>query len=255
MRGEIPGYRGRALLVKHSNSRDDRIKRQLGERGVRITWACPAQGEPLPPADGPYDLVVVYGGPQSANDATPYLREEQEWIRRWVDGGGLFLGLCLGAQLLARALGARVRPHPRGGLEVGYCPIYPTQAGAGLFPAEFNVYQWHREGFEIPPGAVRLARGDVFPNQAFRYGERAYGFQFHPEVDRQAVSCWSGHDEYLRTDLGAHPRERQLADCDRYDAAVAAWSARFLDRCLLPHFGSPVLAGPAASPSRRRTCH
>ena len=132
MRGDFSGCRGRALLVKHSSSRDDRIKRQLVERGVHITWACPVDGDPLPPCDGRYDLVVVYGGPQSANDDAPYLCAEREWIRRWVSGGGLFLGLCLGAQLLARALGARVRPHPEGGHEVGYRCIYSTAAGAGM---------------------------------------------------------------------------------------------------------------------------
>ena len=243
------------MLVKHSSSRDDRIKRQLVERGVHVRWACPADGDRLPPDDGSYDLVVVYGGPQSANDGTPWMREEREWILRWVEGGGLFLGLCLGAQLLARALGARVRPHPQGGHEVGYRRIYATPPGAGLFPPELSVYQWHKEGFEIPPGAVLLARGDEFPNQAFRYGERAYGLQFHPEVDREAVRSWSEPGEHLRTDLGAHPPERQIADSERYDSRVEAWSARFLDHFILPHFGSTVVAGAPDSPLRRATCH
>ena len=252
---EVPGCRGRALLVKHSDSRDDRIKRQLAERGLHITWACPAEGEALPRCDGRYDLVVVYGGPQSANDDAPYLRAERAWIRRWVEGGGLFLGLCLGAQLLARALGARVQPHPEGGHEVGYRRVYPTVAGAGMFPPELVVYQWHKEGFEIPAGAVRLACGDDFPNQAFRYGERAYGLQFHPEVDRQAVRSWAEPGEHLRTDLGAHSSERQVADSNRYDFAVEAWSARFLDHYILPHIGSTVAAGEPDSLSRRPICH
>ena len=246
MRGEIPGCRGRALLVKHSSSRDDRIKRQLVERGVHITWACPADGDALPPCDGRYDLMVVYGGPQSANDGSPWMREEREWIRRWVEGGGLFLGLCLGAQLLARTLGAPVQPHPEGRHEVGYRRICPTPAGAGMLPAELFVYQWHKEGFEVPPGGVLLARGDEFPNQAFRYGERAYGLQFHPEVDDQAVRSWSEPGEHLRTDLGAHSHERQLADADRHDPAVAAWSARFLDRCILSQLGRPVVSSAPA---------
>ena len=244
----MPGCRGRALLVKHSSSRDDRIKRQLVERGVRITWVCPASGDRLPPCESNYDLVVVYGGPQSANDAVPYLRQEREWIARWVARGGLFLGLCLGAQLLARALGARVEPHPEGRHEIGYRRICPTAAGAAIFPPDLHVYQWHREGFEIPRGAVRLAGGDTFPNQAFRFGERAYGLQFHPEVDRQIVNGWAGDDARIRLDPGAHSRERQLADCARYDAQVATWSARFLTRCILPEFGRPVAGdGPAAS--------
>ena len=222
---------------------------------MHVTWACPVDGDRLPADDGSCDLVVVYGGPQSANDGSPWMRAEIDWIRRWVEDGGLFLGLCLGAQLLARALGARVGPHPRGGHEVGYRRICATPAGAGLFPPELNVYQWHKEGFEIPPGAELLARGDEFPNQAFRYGERAYGLQFHPEVDREAVRSWAEPGDHLRTDLGAHAPERQLADSDRYDSMVESWSARFLDHFILPHFGSTVVAGAPDSPLRRPTCH
>ena len=247
MQESMPGRRGRALLIKHSNSREARIKRQLAERGVRIVWACPATGDPLPPVDADFDLVVVYGGPQSANDEDAYLREEQEWIAAWVLRGGLFLGLCLGAQLLARALGAKVAPHPEGRHEVGYRCIAPTPAGAGLFPECLMVYQWHKEGFEIPRGGVRLASGDTFPNQAFRFGERAYGLQFHPEVDWRILNHWAEHDEHLRTDLGAHSCERQRADARRYDAGLAAWSARFLDRCILPEFGRPAMPREAAA--------
>ena len=209
----------------------------------------------MPPGEGRYDLVVVYGGPQSANDDSPWMREEREWIRRWVEGGGLFIGLCLGAQLLAHAFGARVRPHPHGAHEVGYRRIRPTAAGADMFPPELIVYQWHKEGFEIPPRAVRLARGEEFPNQAFRYGERAYGLQFHPEVDREAVRSWSEPGEYLRTDLGAHSPQRQAADSDRYDSTMEAWSARFLDHFILPHFRCAVAAGEPEFPFRRPICH
>ncbi len=234
------------MLVKHSSSREDRIKRQLVERGVHVTWACPTDGDRLPADDGGYDLVVVYGGPQSANDDTPWLRTERAWIRSWVEGGGLFLGLCLGAQLLARALGGRVQPHPESRHEVGYRCICPTPAGAGMFPSKLFVYQWHTEGFEIPPGGELLARGETFPNQAFRYGEHAYGLQFHPEVDSRAVRSWSEPGEHLRTDLGAHSHERQLADAECYDAAVAAWSARFLDRYILSQLGRPAVSSAPA---------
>ena len=226
----------RALLIKHSSSRDDRVARLLADRGLCIDWCCPYAGDSLPEDTGEHALLVVYGGAQSANDGDEggCIRAELDWIARWVEQDRPYVGLCLGAQMLARALGAPVSAHPKGLHEVGYFPIEPTAAGRELFPTEMSVYHWHKEGFELPDGASLLATGERFSNQAFRYGERAFGFQFHPEVTGEMVSDWSNEPDYIRTDLGAHSRARQLADAKRFDDHVHAWCTSFIDGCVMP---------------------
>ena len=143
-----------------------------------------------------------------------------------------FLGICLGAQMLARQLGSRVYAHAEGQAEIGYYPIRPTGRGRALCdPWPEQVYQWHREGLDLPSGAELLAEGDMFPVQAFRIGS-AYGVQFHPEVTHQTICRWTvrGHE---RTFLpGAKQRAAHFADRAVYDPAGRVWLAAFLDHWL-----------------------
>lgn len=223
--------RERIVLVRHMPRRpQDRLSRMLLERGYQVDWCAPVDGEPLPEPDGPFAAAVVYGGMQSANDGPerPYLGAEIEWLRRWVGAGRPVLGICLGGQLLARALGARVAAHPQGLREVGYRRIEPTESGRGFLPGPLHVYHWHGEGFELPAGAELLARGETFPNQAFRFGEHTYGVQFHPEVTVEIMKCWMDETPAMLQMPGAHPAERQLQEAERYDAPMGAWLARFL---------------------------
>lgn len=224
------------LLIAHSSSREGRVSSLLEERGYALDWRCPAQGDTLPDVGADYAAVVVFGGVQSANDCETllYMREETDWIGRWVERDRPFLGICLGAQMLARAMGARVAHHPEGMLEVGYYPIKPTAAGRELFPDEMHVYHWHREGFEVPAGAELLATGQTFPNQAFRRGRNVYGLQFHPEVTPALMRSWIG---YASTDLyrpGAQSEETQIAGSLRHDPPLRDWTESFLDHWLGP---------------------
>ena len=93
--------------------------------------------------------------------------------------------------MLAKQLGAHVKAHPRELVEIGYYPIEATDAGQAMMQWPGRVYQWHREGFELPQGAELLAKGHVFPNQAYRYGANAYGLQFHPEVTMRMMMRWT----------------------------------------------------------------
>lgn len=139
--------------------------------------------------------LVVLGGPMNVDetDSHPFLEHEIGWIREAVEAGLPVLGICLGAQLVAKALGAEVVPCAV--KEIGWYPIELTPQAAedrlfaGCGPA-VTVFQWHGDTFELPPGAVRLARSDLCENQAFRYGSCAYALQFHIEVTAEMIEDW-----------------------------------------------------------------
>jgi len=238
-------------MIKHPNSRqDDRAAELLAARGYRLDWRCPGEGCVLPEPSGEHAGAVVYGGPESANDcgSKAYIRAELDWIGRWIAADKPFLGICLGSQLLARALGAQVSPHPERVYEIGYVPIAPTAAGAGFLDGPLHVYHWHKEGFELPAGAELLATGPVFPNQAFRYGASAYGVQFHPEVTPTIFRRWIEEAAHCLAEPGAQPPARQIADGARYDRALGDWLEGFLDRWL----GLPEAALRPAAPAPGR---
>ena len=146
--------------------------------------------------------------------------------------GKPFLGICLGAQMLARVLGARVWPHPEGRVEIGYTPVTPTAEGRAYFDGPMKMFQWHRDGFDLPHGATLLATNEHFPQQAFRYGDNAYGVQFHPEVTPDIMERWSVGGGHMLHMPGAQPKQEQIADYPNCDPLMAAWAERFLDRLL-----------------------
>ena len=118
----------------------------------------------------------------SANDPDDFVRREIDWIGVPLAEQRPFLGICLGAQMLAMQLGARVAPHPEGRAQIGYYPIRPTPEGLAICPHwPDHVYHWHREGFELPGSAELLAEGSDSPVEAFRF-QHSFSFQFHPDV-------------------------------------------------------------------------
>lgn len=241
------------LLVGHSNSRESgRMTPLLSAKGYQVAWCCPCEGELLPERTEAFAGVIVFGGVQSANDAEScaFIRREIDWIGRFVDAGGRYLGICLGGQLLARALGATVRRHAEGRNEIGYYPVRPTAAGRAVMPEPLNVYHWHQEGFAVPSSAELLVQGDDFPNQAFRFGSRAFGLQFHPEVTPAVALSWMESAPAHLSRPGAQDRETQLAGMARFDQAMHCWLDGFLDRWLE---GSAVAAAADETPLLSRT--
>jgi GMP synthase-like glutamine amidotransferase len=166
----------------------------LRERGAELDRRELDEGDALPDWRD-YDAVVAMGGPMSAGDDAdlPWLTGEKRLIAEAARAGAPFWGVCLGVQLLAASLGARVYPGPEP--EVGLLPVTltgearddPVFAGA---PAELVTLQWHGDTFDLPDDAVRLAGSPAYPNQAFRY-RNAYGVQFHLEVSPEMAAEWA----------------------------------------------------------------
>ncbi|MDA0260798.1 MAG: glutamine amidotransferase [Proteobacteria bacterium] len=233
----------RILIIVHGDrSTPGRVGRQLREMGYALDRCQPSGGSPLPKTLDDHAGAIVFGGPMSANDdnALDFIRAELEWIPTALDSGKPFLGICLGAQMLARVLGAKVEPHPAEIAEIGYYPVRPLPAGAHLFDREALFYQWHQEGFELPRGATALATAEAFENQAFRY-RNAYGIQFHPEVTGRVMRTWTQVAEHRLSLPGAQARDEQIRRQAASERHVCGWLRRFLDVWL----NAPDAAPPA----------
>ncbi|WP_008314289.1 glutamine amidotransferase-related protein [Leptolyngbya sp. PCC 6406] len=230
------GTTGQVLMVVHQENSDPGLMgEKLRSRGYHLDTRCPALGDPLPHTLEHHTAVIVFGGPMSANDddTLPFIRTELDWIRQTVlPAPQPYLGICLGAQLLARTLGGTVAPHPEGIREIGYYPLRAVAAGQSIFPPQLQVYHWHGEGFTVPPQAVPLATGDTFANQAFVFNDRAYGLQFHPEITAPLIQDWTRRGADQLTLPGAQPRERHIQSHHHYGAQVDRWLDRFLDHWL-----------------------
>lgn len=159
----------------------------LAKRGVQIEHhLVPENG--LPKDAG--DLLIVMGGPMSVNDPDLWIAEETAFIRSALLAGKPVIGVCLGSQFMAKALGAVVRPGKA--LEIGMTPITLTPEAKqdpvfGTLPDSFGVFEWHGEVFDLPQDCIPLAGSAVAPLQAFRYGARAYGLLFHLEMEEIGI--------------------------------------------------------------------
>lgn len=169
----------------------------LKSRGIAYEYAdLYREGAELPKTDG-YDGLILLGGPMSANDPLPYLKYEMRAMERAISAGTPVLGICLGAQLIARTLGAPV--YRNAAPEIGWFDIRLTRAAdndavlTGLKPAE-TVFHWHSDTFDLPAGAELLAHSDRTERQAFRYGRTVYGLQFHLEVTPRMIVNWYRED-------------------------------------------------------------
>lgn len=222
------------LILQQPTSETGRVGQLLQAQGYSLDLRCPSSGDPLPATLEEHEAAVIFGGPMSANDdqILPFIRAELDWIPIALASGKPFLGICLGGQLLARVLGATVAPHPEAITEIGYTPVVPTAAGENPLTDGLHFYHWNREGFELPAGAVLLASGQQFPHQAFRYGDRAYGLQFHPEITAAMIDRWTTAGAEQLQVPGAQSRDQQFQLYSQYADATQNWLAGFLTRWL-----------------------
>jgi GMP synthase-like glutamine amidotransferase len=159
----------------------------LARRGVQLEHhLVPKDG--LPKDTG--DLLIVMGGPMSVNDPDPWIAEETDFIRSALMSGTPVIGVCLGSQFMAKALGATVRSGKA--LEIGMTPIHLTPEARQdpvfkVLPESFDVFEWHGEIFDLPKDCVPLSGSEIAPLQAFRYGSSSYGLLFHVEMEEAGI--------------------------------------------------------------------
>lgn len=187
----------RVLVIRNfDGTRLGQLRTALDEADATIDMRALHDGDALPDQGDGHDALIVLGGGQNAlaDDEYPYLPKLVDFIRDFTASGRAVLGICLGAQLLARAHGAQNLIG--GAREFGWREVALTPEGRddpvlGVLPDRFAIFQWHDDHHMLPRGASRLAGNLVAHNQAFRIGARAYGIQFHFEADRALVGEWS----------------------------------------------------------------
>lgn len=193
-----------------------------------------------PQVMGKSDLLVIMGGVMSANDDArfPWLPLEKRWISERIASGARVLGICLGAQILANILGGRVYRSPH--REIGWFPVARIDGVDGgpfadAIPEAHESFLWHSETFDLPPGAVRLARSEGCANQAFAWGKHVLAVQFHPEMvaeGARAIVAESGHE--IIPGPFVQPAAEFLAGPERYHALARVMHA-LLDRVAREH--------------------
>jgi GMP synthase-like glutamine amidotransferase len=223
----------------------------LNERGATIQRVELDEGEPLPDWRA-FDAIIAMGGPMGALDEIdhPWLADEKRLIGDAVRSGLPFWGVCLGVQLLAASLGARV--YPGSAPEVGLLPVTLTDEAladpvfAGM-PRELLSLQWHGDTFDLPDGSALLAGSPAYPNQAFRFGSAAYGVQFHLEVSPALAREWAdvpAYAESLERVLGPGALDRLLAELEARSDGVLSDGRRLFERWLGAVHGLDIATVP-----------
>ncbi len=185
--------RRRLLVIQHAEAEGPGLlAAPCVEAGLELQLLRTDRGETVPPLPDGYAGVIVMGGPMGVHEADrhPHLAAEINLLTEALRRRLPVLGICLGAQLLAAAAGARVRPGPR--REIGWAPIARSDAGRAdpllaELPDGAVVFHWHGDSFDLPDGATLLASSEAYAHQAFRIGSSAYGLQFHLEVTPEMV--------------------------------------------------------------------
>ena len=208
------------------------IEPTLEARGISIEYPdLFADGVAMPDVSTAAGLIFM-GGPMSANDDLPYLKQEIQLIQQAVERGQPVLGVCLGSQLIAKALGARV--YKNATKEIGWFDVHLTEAGrldpvlSGLEGPE-TVFHWHGETFDLPKDASWLAYSDACRHQAYRIGSNIYGLQFHLEVTPEMIADWSAQDancgdvRELDAPVDPHRNAQRLAGLSRL--VFGRWAA------------------------------
>ncbi len=242
IRQREPGQPQILIVLHQEASSPGRVGILLQEMGYALDIRRPASGQELPTSMADHAGAVIFGGPMSANDNEDYIKREIDWIAVPLKENKPYYGICLGAQMLVKQLGGTVCPNECEFAEIGYYPIEPTAEGRALMDWPEMTYQWHREGFSLPPGATLLATGEQYPHQAIKVGDHAYGVQFHAELTFAMLNRWTIRGAHRFSLNGAQERDRHIEGRYLYDAAVRRWLVDFLKLWVGPA-GSTRLPG------------
>lgn len=224
------------ILIRHHEKPDDDRVQTFAEANSLIPEGYrPYLGDTLPDLTSDIAGVVVFGGRQSAADfeSYPYLADEMTFIQKVMASDLPLLGICLGAQLIIRSLGGQVGPLNGNLHEFGYYPVTPTPEGQDFLPDTLYVTEAHYHTFTLPEGVTQLARGENYANQAFRYGPKVYGVQFHPECTADIFRRWQVSEHAAYGKPGAQSREEQDRLMASHDAAQGEWFNGFLEELFL----------------------
>lgn len=227
----------KALLVLHQKkSVAGDIEIKLKNRGYKLEFCRPPIGEELPSNLSTYSLVVIFGGPMSANDTDDFIIKEINFMKLIIKSNVPYLGICLGAQFLAKFLGSSISKHKSNLSEIGFYKINPTNEGEKLFKNQIFFYQFHTEGFITPKNCINLAFGDKFTYQAFKY-KKCYALQFHPEVNFRMHLRWL-FLILLKKPLVLFTNDAQNIFYQiylriKYNKSTSNWLDNFLDNYLL----------------------
>jgi GMP synthase (glutamine-hydrolysing) len=249
----------RLMVFQHSASEPLGVLDPLLRRaGLRLRYVNFGRDPRARPDVADYDGLVVLGGPMNVDQVPlyPHLGAEIHAIQGALARNLPVLGICLGAQLLAAALGASVRPNPV--RELGWYPLEPAVEAGGdrlfrYFDGTQFVFQWHAYTFDLPRGAVRLASTRTCENQAFRFGESAYGLQFHLEADEALIRRWLAVPAYraeIEADGGRIKVARVLRETGRHIPAALRLGERVF-REFIGIFGAGACARLAAGEAQR----
>ncbi len=223
------------LFVSHHNDAEIGIMKNFFiKRKIAMDIIYPLKNQKLPKNINNFLGVIVLGGAMNTNDTKefPGLLKEIKWIKKTIKMNKPLIGICLGAQLIAKSLGADVKNHHQNKVEIGYKKIFNSKKSKNIHSIPEKVYHWHQQGISLPKNANLLAYNSTFKVQAFSLDNKVFGFQFHPEVNMQMILRWNQKSKAMLTKTGAQNKERQLLSHKKNAKKVKLWFENFLKECL-----------------------
>lgn len=237
----MPAPKPTITVIRHHHSSAelcDVAATHLGHSGFAIDNRYPFEGDQLAiPKTGVTPTLVLGGGQNVTEmDKHPCLKDEQQWIEACLKADVPVFGICLGAQLLAHTLGSKISQRTPTECEFGFVEVFPTPAAKDWLPTPTFFMQAHYQEFSLPTGSERLAFSEKFEQQAFRYGDKATGVQFHPEVDRSIHSSWLSENwsDEMASLPGAQSKLDQRQTTEDLFSVQAHWFRQTLDQFFSP---------------------